>query len=168
MTQEDQHSIDLRLRRALDAAVAQAESEQGASAEVEARLLATVRSRRIAGERRRQIVWLAAAAAIVVLVTAARWRLSPDVGDPAPATTPPPVSTTADVPSGFLPLRYAEVPTRGGQIVRMTVPATALASFGLEPASAGSDVVTADVFVGDDGLARAVRFTSFSPKELVQ
>jgi hypothetical protein len=38
----------------------------------------------------------------------------------------------------------------------------------LEPASAGSDVVTADVFVGDDGLARAVRFTAFSTKELLQ
>jgi hypothetical protein len=167
MTHEDQRSIDLRLRRALDAA-AQAESDQGAAAAVEARLLATVRSQRIARERRRQIVWLAAAAAIVVLVSAARWRLSPDSGDPAPNPTQPAVSAAADVPDGFLALRYAQVPTRGGQIVRMTVPATALASFGLEPASAGSDVVTADVFVGDDGLARAVRFTAFSPKELVQ
>ncbi len=167
MTHEDQRSIDVRLRRALDAA-AQAETEQGASAAVEARLLAAVRAQRIARERRRQIAWLAAAAAIVVVVTAARWRLSPDSGDPAPTATRSAVSVAADVPGGFLPLRYAQVPTRGGQIVRMTVPATALASFGLEPASAGSDVVTADVFVGDDGLARAVRFTAFSPKELVQ
>lgn len=167
MTHEDQHAIDVRLRRALDA-VAQSEGDQSTSSAVESRLLAAVRSQRIARQRRRQIAWLAAAAAIIVLVTAARWRLSPDSEEFAAVPTQPAVSVASDVPAGFLPLRYAQVPTRGGQIVRMTVPATALASFGLEPASAGSDVVTADVFVGDDGLARAVRFTSFSPKELVQ
>ena len=167
MTHEDQHSIDVRLRRALEA-VAQSESDQGTSAAVENHLRAAVRAQRIVRDRRRQMAWLAAAAAIVVLVTAARWRLSPDLENPAAAPTQPAVSAGADVSVGFLPLRYAQVPTRGGQIVRMTVPATALASFGLEPSSAGSDVVTADVFVGDDGLARAVRFTSFSPKELVQ
>jgi hypothetical protein len=167
MTREDQPMIESRLRDALEA-VAQSERDQGASAAVESRLLAAVRAQRIARERRRQMAWLAAAAAIVVLVTAARWRLSPDSGDPPDVPTQAAVSAGADVPSGFLPLRYAQVPTRGGQIVRMSVPATALASFGLEPASAGSDVVTADVFVGDDGLARAVRFTAFSPKELVQ
>ena len=167
MTHQDQHSIDVRLRRALDA-VLQSEGDPGTSAAVESRLLVAVRAQRLARERRRHIAWLAAAAAIIVLVTAARWRLSPDSDDLAAVPTQPAVSVAADVPAGFLPLRYAQVPTRGGQIVRMTVPATALASFGLEPASAGSDVVTADVFVGDDGLARAVRFTSFSPKELVQ
>lgn len=166
MTHEDQYAIDLRLRRALDA-VARSEGDHGTSAAVEGRLLAAVRAQRIARERRRQTTWLAAAAAVVVLVSAARWRWSPVSGDPAAVPTQPTVSDAADIPGGFLPLRYARVPTRGGQIVRMSVPATALASFGLEPASAGSDVVTADVFVGDDGLARAVRFTSFSPKELV-
>jgi hypothetical protein len=167
MTDEDHRSIDVRLRRALDA-VAQSERAQGASAAVEGRLLAAVRAQGLARQRRRHIAWLAAAAAIVVLVTAARWRMSSNTGDQAAVPTQPTVAAAVDVPAGFLPLRYAQVPTRGGQIVRMIVPATALASFGLEPASAGSDVVTADVFVGDDGLARAVRFTAFSPKELLQ
>ena len=164
---EDPHTIDSRLRRALDA-VAQVENEHSTSAAIEARLLAAVRARRVARDRRRQMAWLAAAAAIVIVVAAARWRLSPDSGEPAHTPSEPAMSASADVPGGFLPLRYSQVPTGGGQIVRMTVPATALASFGLEPASAGSDVVTADVFVGDDGLARAVRFSSYTPKELSQ
>jgi len=52
------------------------------------------------------------------------------------------------------------VPARGGYVVRMQVPRSALASFGA--AAFASDTpasnVLADVVIGNDGLARAVRF----------
>ena len=54
-----------------------------------------------------------------------------------------------------------------GQIVQMVVPASAMESFGIAPFAAGGDAVSADVFVGDDGLARAVRFSPLTPKEFV-
>jgi hypothetical protein len=47
-------------------------------------------------------------------------------------------------------------------MVRLAVPRTALAAFGLTPLESPDRVSTgtvlADVLVGDDGLARAVRF----------
>jgi hypothetical protein len=68
----------------------------------------------------------------------------------------------AEVSTAFLPLPYASIPTRDAQVVRIVVPRTALGAFGLLPVDAtGSDVtgtVVADVIVGEDGLARAVRF----------
>ena len=50
----------------------------------------------------------------------------------------------------------------------MWTPRTALASFGLTPPDAAADIrstdtVLADVLVGDDGLARAVRFVRSGP-----
>jgi hypothetical protein len=61
-----------------------------------------------------------------------------------------------------MPLAYSGVPMTEGHVVRMEVPRASLVSFGLVPAdgidSAASAKVLADVIVGDDGLARAVRF----------
>jgi hypothetical protein len=159
-----QDSIDPRLRDAL-AATADADRTRGASAAVEQRLRAALRAQRAARERRRQIVWVAAAAAIVIGVTTIRWHTTvPDV----PPAAAPVTSATDAVPAEFIPLRYASVPARNGQIVHIVVPASALASFGLEPASVGGDAVNAEVFVGEDGLARAVRFSPFSTKEIAQ
>ena len=61
----------------------------------------------------------------------------------------------------FFPLTYSNVPARGGYVVRMQVPRSALASFGATSFTAadnGSPNVLADVVIGNDGLARAVRF----------
>ena len=112
-------------------------------------------------------MWLAAAAAIVIAVTAARWDR---ITEPRPAAPiAPEVAAQARdlVPADFLPLAYATVPVRSGQIVQMVVPAAAMESFGLAPFGS-SDAVTADVFVGEDGLARAVRFSPLRPKEFAQ
>lgn len=159
-----QDPMDTRLREAL-ASTAEAERNRGASARVEQQLRAVVRSNRAATNRRTQIVWLAAAAAIIVAVTTARWRLS----EPEPAAATAPVAAAIDaVPADFIPLRYANVPVRNGQIVQIAVPASALASFGLQPTGGGGGAVNAEVFVGEDGLARAVRFSPFSTKELPQ
>ena len=164
--------MDPRLREAL-AATADSDRTRGASTRVEQQLRATVRANRAATDRRTQIVWLAAAAAIIIAVTSVRWQMSQsDAGqlEAGPASRGPAyASGPADaVPADFIPLRYANVPVRNGQIVQIAVPASALASFGLQPTGGGGGAVNAEVFVGEDGLARAVRFSPFSTKELPQ
>ena len=66
--------------------------------------------------------------------------------------------TTADE---FFPLAYSTVPITHARVVRIEVPRTAPELFGIDPASlvnAPHNTVVADVVVGEDGLARAVRF----------
>jgi len=64
-----------------------------------------------------------------------------------------------------MPLTYSALPYTDAQIVRLEVPRSALENFGLAPADLPADAsavshntVLADVLVGEDGLARAVRF----------
>lgn len=137
-------------------AVGDEDAKIGASPRVEAALLAEVRSRARAARHTRLIV-LAAAASLALIVGASLWSLG--VTDShTPATT----VTSREVVTDFLPLPYSGVPTRTTHMVRLEVPRRALDSFGLGSfgvVDRGSpDVVLADVLVGDDGLARAVRF----------
>lgn len=135
-------------------AMAKDDAEMSASPNVEARLLAEVRS--VArGHRRRAIPqWIAAAAALILIVAGALWWTRAS----GPASAP----SVAEVKTDFMPLPYSSVPTPSVRMVRLEVPRQALASFGLASLEAISDsgtaTVTADVLVGDDGLARAVRF----------
>ena len=66
------------------------------------------------------------------------------------------------VASEFFPLAYSNVPITDGRLVRLEVPRSAASAFGLDPVDLVSarhhDAVLADVVVGVDGLARAVRF----------
>jgi len=168
MTMNEREPIDPRLQRALHD-VMQSEADLGASVSVQARLQSAVRQRSTARQRHRQIAWVAAAAAIVIVVSGARWYFAPGpaaLQRPQQAQVDAPSSTDA-VPVDFLPLPYANVPTSNGQIVQIVLPASAMASFGLDPSSAGGDAVNADVFVGEDGLARGIRFSPFTAKELV-
>lgn len=68
-------------------------------------------------------------------------------------------------PTGFVPVPSAVgLPAfESGHIVRMTVPVTALPSYGVDisPAPSG-EPVEADVLVGQDGLARAIRLVNTS------
>ena len=77
----------------------------------------------------------------------------------SPSPNPIPAS---EVGTDFLPLMYGDLPVTGGQIVRLDVPRTALIAFGLVSVDAispsSSETVLADLLVGEDGLARAVRF----------
>jgi hypothetical protein len=72
------------------------------------------------------------------------------------------------VTTAFMPLTYSGVPIADGHVVRMEVPRAALVSFGLVPLDSVDDAaggtVLADVIVGDDGLARAVRFVRTRPR----
>jgi hypothetical protein len=134
-------------------AIARDESTARPSPAVEQRLRAVVRAH--ARARRRQAFMMAAAAASIAIVSMV-WRLVPGRSTLSPAA----ITVRAPVPQPeFLPLPYSRVPTAGGAVVRIAVPRAALASFGLDPGVPGaSTVVIADVFVGDDGLARGVRF----------
>lgn len=62
----------------------------------------------------------------------------------------------------FLPLvadAPSATPLEGGQLVRVQLPRAALATLGLPlNAERGNEPVKADVLVGNDGLARAIRF----------
>jgi hypothetical protein len=159
--------IDRRLRDALRA-TAQADAELGASPTVRARLLALVHARR-KPRRRIETTWIAAAAAIVIAGTAARWGVTHTARSPEALTTVATGTAWPDAaPTDFLPLRYVKVPARCGHIVLMLVPASVMPSFGLDPPASPGGVVTADVFIGDDGLARAVRFDSSITREQSQ
>jgi len=68
---------------------------------------------------------------------------------------------TVDSANEFFPLAYSTVPITHGRVMRIEVPRTAPELFGIDPASlvnASHGTVVADVVVGEDGLARAVRF----------
>jgi hypothetical protein len=65
-----------------------------------------------------------------------------------------------EVMTEFLPLTYvSEAAQETGQVVRVRIPRATLASFGL-PVNAErvNELIKADILIGDDGLARAIRF----------
>ena len=154
MTPEDsQDALTKGLR-----AVAEDDERDGSSSAVGLRLLAEVQTIAEARRRRALVLSLSAAAAVLIAVLVPTWRTwQASVSQPQPDDAP---VVTRELVTEFFPLRYSNVPARGGYVVRMQVPRSALASFGIAPI--GSDVtpagVLADVVIGDDGLARAVRF----------
>ena len=98
--------------------------------------------------------WASAAAAGLLFILI--WRVVPS--EPPERLIIGEVASPA-LSAEFLPLPYAHVPVASGHIVRMSVPRAALATFGLDPGRAdSSSTVLADVFVGEDGIARSVRF----------
>jgi hypothetical protein len=135
-------------------AMAEDEARIGASPAVEARLLAEVRSIAAARRRRMVIAVCAMAAAVLFPFTAPSLKFF--------SRTPSGGARVAEVTTAFMPLDYGSVPATNVQILRLAVPRAALASFGLTPLETvdrtSTDTVLADVLVGDDGLARAVRF----------
>ncbi len=152
MNCDDPESAVLEQLRAL------AEADRGASAppEVEAALVAAFRRRHRAAPRVRPrwTVWAAAAAAIALAFVVGRWTAEP-VRPPAPEPA------QAEVVTRFFPLApgvdlsAAENAPR----LRVRLPRTVLASFGLPVSTERLDEpVEADIVVGEDGIARAIRF----------
>jgi len=137
--------------------VAEDDERLGTSNAVGLRLLAEVQAIANARRRRAIIVSLSAAAALLVAISVPAWR-----SFQVPATVPPPATpvVTRELVTEFFPLTYSNVPARGGYIVRLQVSPEALASFGATAFASehASPTLLADVVVGDDGLARAVRF----------
>lgn len=59
----------------------------------------------------------------------------------------------------FIPIMYDPEPIERGQIVRIRLPRSALATFGIPMnEDRAEEAIRADVLLGEDGLARAVRF----------
>jgi hypothetical protein len=138
-------------------ALADDEANQGASPWVEASLRQAVRT--LAQSRRRQRATFLAVAAALLIVTAASWGLvvrhAPSVSSGGDRVT------IREVATEFLPLTYGHLPLTDAYVVRIEVPRSALVAFGLASAdmpAASDEMVDADVIVGVDGLARAVRF----------
>ena len=158
---------DRALTEALRALAAE-DAGLAASNAVEAGLLGEVRSMARARRRRLAIAALAAAAGLVI-AAAVPWRRG--AGN-APAGPQPTTSVPrgGEVATAFFPLTYSSLPISNAQLIRVQVPRSALASFGLAPIDVpagargtASTTVPADVLVGEDGVARAVRFVSPTP-----
>jgi hypothetical protein len=162
----DDISADDRSLTAALRAVAADEEALGASSHVEARLLAEVQAIARARQRRANVLGLAAAAVLFLGIAVPGWystqflqtrRAAPADHQAAVVA----VAATREVTTAFFPLQYSNVPAPGAHLIRLQVPRSALASFGITSFNAPDDTsptVLADVVVGDDGLARAVRF----------
>jgi hypothetical protein len=155
---------DWSLRSVLRA-VAADDASDGTSPAVEAKLMAKVRSIALARRRRKYAIVFALAAALFAAVAVPMWRMGMRHSLASTVMTGTGASVDAsggEITTTFLPLIYSNVPLTDGQIVRLEVPRAALETFGLAPLDSldgeASGAVLADVLIGEDGLARAVRF----------
>ena len=158
-------------------AIADEESGLSASPVVEANVMAAfsdvVRARR---RRTRRIVSALGVAAVAVAVAVGVSKVrSRNSGASGLQTSDLTLQTSREVTTAFMPLAYSGVPIADGHVVRMEVPRASLVSFGLLPADivdtvdgARGGTVIADVIVGDDGLARAVRFVRRAVRKELQ
>ena len=138
--------------------VAEDDRALSASSGIEARLLAEALG--IARARR----WrnFAAAAVLAALTSAiaipvSRLTSSRPSAPVASGSPEPAHGALGEETTEFFPLMYSNVPMTSGQTLRLELPQSSLTSFGLDPDDP-SGTVLADVVVGQDGLARAVRF----------
>ena len=66
-----------------------------------------------------------------------------------------------EIATDFFPLTFAadSISSEGGHLVRVTIPRSVLVAMGIPMnVDRAAEHVRADVFIGDDGLARAIRF----------
>ena len=100
--------------------------------------------------------WTIATAMSIAIAVALDWfvvRNAPQNGDAATMREP-----AVDL-DGFVPWpgAHAWPPFESGALMRVELPVSALPSLGLWPPESAASVVEADVVVGQDGFARAVR-----------
>lgn len=136
------------------------DARHGTSRDVQARLLSEVRA--MAARRRRRSYGVVALIAVAGVLMVMPRTTVPGMPPAAPPIAPP-VSELREMTTAFLPLPGATPPHAAAYVVRLELPRTALARFGLGRAetlvsSRSPSTVLADVLVGEDGLARAVRF----------
>ena len=119
--------------------------------------------------RRLPPVWIAVAASLVAAVGLALFALLPakagSHGTRLNSWLPPSGGSSASgtaSPSGFitLPGAVALPPLESGQLVRTDLPVSMLPSLGITPVGAQGRTVKADILVGQDGVARAVRLVN--------
>jgi hypothetical protein len=141
-------------------AIADEDSAVGPSPDIEFNLRSAVRAIAKGRTRRRYAVALVVAATLLIAILLPGERTAP--------SPPPQRSTPVEVATEFLPLMYGGVPMSESRIVRLEVPQTVLVTFGLstvDMAPSSSETVLAEVVVGEDGLARAVRFVQRHTQE---
>ena len=105
--------------------------------------------------RPRSARWsLGAAAALAAAIVGLNWLVVSNT----PGFDPVPAEPAFDM-TGFVPWPGAEAWPRfeSGSLVRVDLPVSALAALGLPAPSSTVSVVQADIVVGQDGFARAVR-----------
>jgi len=162
----------LRLRQGLRLLAAE-ERHAGAPARVELGLLAAFRSQhRLARRVQARQWWIPAlswALAACVLMAAALFLLRPHQPPPAHRGAAVEVASIAEAPDpyqaeeddGFIAIPNARGldPSEEVNVVRVEVPRSAMLEVGLAvSADRVSELVEADVMLGPDGLARAIRF----------
>ena len=158
MTTNDSNRHDSELNAALRA-LAEDDAKLSASTNVEERLLSELRAISRARRRRTWLGLFSIAAALLLGIALYGWRIGNRLPSDTALSPSAPEEGIAEIATEFLPLPYSHVPMNTGSTVRIEVPATALMSFGLAPTDfQGDDTVQADVVIGEDGLARAVRF----------
>jgi hypothetical protein len=154
--------VDEQRNRLIDALRDIAREDNGVPLQPGAALLAELRagyrSRRLSGAAR--AIGIAMAASLAVLIGTSLWlagRRLANISNASLAPTP-----FGEVTTAFLPLPYSAVPYTSAQIVRLDVPRASMIPFGLIAADSApyveTQTVVAEVLVGEDGLARAVRF----------
>jgi len=147
--------------RALSAALGRLAQEIEVPAldpESERALLASFDRARAQAHPRARVWRPLAAAAVFALATTIAWTIVHRLaGTPAPIVSAPPVAVLPA--TEFVPWPGASsLPTfESGQLMRMDLPASVVLSLGLVPPASQTGVVRADVLVGQDGYARAVR-----------
>lgn len=158
------HRLNAAMRR-----LASESAQPEPPVEIEAALLAEFdRTHR----RKRVLSWTITAGAIaasVVLVWSVQSGPDSKATAPAVAVSSPPVSEDAwasDRPFVAIPYVTPLAPYERTQVVRMEVPVAALIAAGLPMSTADVGAhAEADVVVGQDGRARAVRLVSVSSSE---
>ena len=144
-------------------ALAADDAAHGASAAVQIRLLAEVQ--RLRRARRRSLVKMSVLSSALCAATALPlWHLATSDlrGLSSSAAQPASALSSAEMITAFFPLSYSTIPMSGGRLVRLEVSRETVMAFGVDITESSlrstSSTVLADVLVGDDGLARAVRF----------
>jgi hypothetical protein len=130
------------------------ESPRHADASSEARVLAAFRAHQKRW-RRPLVYWVIAAACVALAIVSIRTHRT------APHT--PPAISVAGLTSGFIALPYAQsdVPLEQAVIVRVELQSAAWGALNVPVSGpAAGAVVRADLLVGQDGVARAVRVVS--------
>jgi hypothetical protein len=171
-----------RILEALNA-LKEADEAREANPFVEARLLDAFRKHRSRNVRRRVTAGVAVVAAAVLVGVIERpkpapvgqtivvqWSVSPGApkapaDDKTRSSAPRRLKKPAplrEIATGFYPLLDVQPPFERGELVRVVVPAETMRSVGLPVREDHlTDMVQADVLVGQEGLARAIRFVGF-------
>jgi hypothetical protein len=159
--------------------LAEYDRELKASPQVERQLVAAFRRRKI----HRRVAWSAGVAAVIAAMTPLLWmpRMAPlpqiHVASPSPPALEARQPTLVRVPSRamarpprevvteFFPLMDPAPPMERGELLRVEVPASAMRLVGLPVREENlADRIQADVLVGEEGMARAIRFVRFDSK----